>query len=295
MFPEASSPQAWIIAQAPAPAPVDETRDRQEVRDNLDIIILTVYLICVIYVLFQAWVSLDDQTKVSLVRTVVTTADRPDEERNGEAKDEKDRQDEEIKLEDSDLKDEINIKFKFDKRYVFNLDNAEKDKQPRELNLTIENKSKTTAIFVDWESCALTDQEGRSRRVIRLTPDKRLEDLAQWQARSVVAPGRNLKEKITAEDVLKLNEEKNLLEPGKPLIDINGLKKASENKKTPKFVKEMYANFINYKKPLKFSLYLSIQFSQIKTGIREDKWHILRCDFEVENRPWTDYLPYQKK
>ena len=262
-------------------------------------IILAVYLICVVYVLYQALSTLDDQTKVDLVKTVVETEEpkEPEEPKDAQPEAGKDKGDEksETKLADSELKDKINVKFKFDKRYVFNLDDAAKDKQPKDLTITIENKSKNSSIFVDWESCSLTDQEGRSRRVIRLTPDKRLEDLSQRQVPSVVAPGRNLKEKITAEDLLKLNAESNTLEPSSPIININGLKKASENKRTPKFIKEMYANFINRKAPLKFSLYLSIQFSQIKTGVRDERWHVIRCDFEVEKRPWTDYLPYQKK
>lgn len=233
-------------------------------QQQFDSVIVAVYLISVMYVGYQALNSLDDQTAIGL--------DKKPFESQLEA----------AKLSDTPLKELIDVKFKFEDRYKF-------PDQPKELQVTIDNKSSNQSIYVDWDQSSLTDYEGRSRRVIRMTPDKRL-NLSQPQTPYVIAPGRSLKEKLTAEDLLE-PKENNTLEAKAPIVDLDQLKKAADNKKTSKKIKDMYADFMAGKKPVKFSLRLSLTFIDSHTKMQRRHHYMLDCDFLVEKRPWTDYIP----
>ncbi|NJN87279.1 MAG: hypothetical protein HC881_14465 [Leptolyngbyaceae cyanobacterium SL_7_1] len=234
-------------------------------QQQFDSVIVAVYLISVMYVGYQAFNSLDDQTAIGLDKKSMQ------------------EQFEKFTLDGTPLKDLIDIKFKFEDRYKF-------PDQPKELQATIDNKSSDKSIHVDWDQSTLTDYEGRSRRVIRMTADKRL-NLSQPQTPSIIAPGRSLKEKLTAEDLLELKEN-NTLEPKAPIVDLDQLKKAANNKKTSKTIKDMYADFMASKKPVKFALRLALRFTDFNSNTQTQPHHyMLDCNFTVEKRPWTDYIP----
>jgi hypothetical protein len=236
-------------------------------QEQLDLIIVTVYLISVTYVLYQAYSSLADRTTVKFDNDAL-----------------------EQQLEKSNLKEIVDIKFGFQDKDRFDFDN-----QPKELFIIVINKSSDTSIYVHWDRSTLTDYEGRSRRVIRLTSDKK-PDLFQHQAFSPVTPQRSLKERITAEDLLKPDATNSVLEPSGPLIDIRDLQKRFPNKKTPQTIKELYAKFITMKEPLKLSLGLVLQFTEEKVDkipAQHERWHTLNCDFSIRKMPRTDYLPFK--
>lgn len=272
------------------------TQDQQ-----LDLIIVTIYAICVFYALRQAIQALDDRTKIKFDEKAF----------------QKQLEDDTIpELNDLPLKELINVKFKFDDRYKFS-------DQPKKLSITIENKSSHTpkpkpetsgdsdaqgnrkasswvnyspiSILVDWDSSSVTDYGTKSRRVIRLIPDKRLDDLSVPQVQSIVPPGGNLQADLTAEDVLKLDDAKTTMEPSKALLDLDDLKKAADNKKSPQSVKDMYAKFIKSKDTLKFSLRLMVHFITLLNGEQKRYPRYLYCTFIVENIPWTDELPWLPK
>lgn len=223
---------------------------------DLDVLILAVYLISVSYVLYQAVQSLDDQITVRF---------------NQESFNQQ--------LQDRDLQDLLSVQFKFDNRYKFD--------QLKELAISVQAKSKDCPIYVDWDRCSLGDFDGRSRRVIRLTPDMQL-DLSQPQVFSPIAPGNTLKEKITVEDILRPKLGGGL-EIGTPLIDINKLSKGSEQQK------RLFSNFMSHRISLHFSLRLALRILDVRDGIGGDRIHVLSCEFTVSKVPWTDALPFNPK
>jgi hypothetical protein len=152
---------------------------------ELDLLILTIYVLTVVYVLYQMIDSLEAKTTIQFDRAAF------------------DRQ-----LEERDLKGLLDIKFSLSDRYDYT--------QPKALSLTLLNQSHHAVIYVDWDRSSLTDHTGRSRRVIRLAPGR--EDLFQPQMSSTVTPGSSLNATVTAEDLLK-PDEKGTLVPTAAIVD----------------------------------------------------------------------------
>jgi hypothetical protein len=252
---------------------------------ELDLIIVTIYVIIVVYVFKQAIDALDDIAKVALVK------------KDLEAQLERET------FEGRPLKDLLEISFRFNK------DENKFEDQPKDMTVTFKNKSThevkadadplpLVTISIDWDSSSITDYNKRSRRVIRLTPDIRLQNLDQEQVPSSVPPERSLSAKITAEDVLELGPEKTTMVPSKPLLDILGLKEASKDKKgkkASKEIKDMWAKFDAEKAALTFSLRLLIYLSIFRDGSEYKRPYWLCCNFTVTNLPWTNYLPWVPK
>lgn len=251
---------------------------------ELDLIIVTIYVICVTHVIQQAIKALDDIAKVALVK------------KDLEAQLERET------FEGRPLKDFLEVGCKFKK------DENKFEDQPKDFTLTIKNKSShevkpdadampLVTLIIDWDRSSITDYNKRSRRVIRLTPDVRLQDLDKPQVTSVVPPDRSISAQITAEDVLKLDAEKNTMAPDKAILDILGLKEASKEKKASKEIKDMWAKFDKEKAPLTFSLRLLIYLSMFREG--DDREYIrpywVCCNFTVTNLPWPNYLPWVPK
>ncbi|MBD1867660.1 hypothetical protein H6F95_10195 [Cyanobacteria bacterium FACHB-471] len=227
---------------------------------ELDLLILTVYIISVVYVLYQAINTLDDQTTFHFDRTTLDQT-----------------------LDEKELRDLINLNFRFDDRYKF-------EEQPKKLSMSLENKSTDQSFEVNWDHSSLTDHEGRSRRVIRLTPDKRF-NLSEQQVPSVVPPGKTLKEEFTAEDILKMNIDGSL-ETASPIIDLFGIEKAG--KKSDK-MKKLYADFMERKADITFSLRLVVKMIDLSGEGRSDRSYVLPATFLIKKVPWSDALPFNPK
>ena len=140
----------------------------------------------------------------------------------------------------------------------------------RMLAISIVNTSDQT-LYIDWDRSSLTNLGGRSRRVIRLTPDKS-PDLIRAQVWSVIPPGQVLQEVITAEDVLSRSAETDPLEPTGVIVPIAG---ASEDR------------------PLSFYLciWLVVQQSS-EVGSMEELQYLIPAEFLIRKCPWTDVLPW---
>ena len=132
--------------------------------DSRNLLIFTVYLIVVIYVFYQAYKSLDNQIVIS-----------PDS-------DYLNRQ-----LEEQNLKEIVDIKFKFKPRY--RLDELTK------LMINIKNISQEETIRVDWDESSITDFDNVTGRVIRLAPG--MTDVPQNQAISIIVPNRMIEEELS--------------------------------------------------------------------------------------------------
>jgi hypothetical protein len=231
---------------------------------ELDLLILTIYVITVTYVLYQMIESLEAKTTIAYEKAEV---DRQIEERG--------------------LKAVLDVKFKFDDRYSFD--------KPDRLAITVENKSEHSAIYVDWDRSTLSDIGKRSRRVIRLTPDRRLDDLFQPQMSSPITPGSSLSETLTTEDVLKREGVGDRLEPGEPLINITKLGDSVKASKASDADKKLYNEFMAGQAPLRFSLQLALRIRDLQRELGDDRFYSLTCPFAINKVPWQDALPFNPK
>ena len=233
----------------------------------IDPIILAIYLVCITLALSKIVSSFNDEYTASL-------------------------DDETLKqqLADHNLQDIVGVGFDFEKRYEFG-----KDDKLKQFKVKVTNKSQTHSVYIDWDCCAMTDLQGRSRRVTRLVPVTTL-DLFQNQVFSTVAPGAALQEVITAEDVLKRKEPSDKdsavaleMEVSKPLLDFEALKKSKDDPP-----KKKYARFVASIDPLEFSLNLALRLTGTYYSAEGDRIQ-LRCKFILKKLPWYAGVPWNPK
>ncbi|MFH7026257.1 MAG: hypothetical protein ACHBN1_12835 [Heteroscytonema crispum UTEX LB 1556] len=230
--------------------------------DN-NLVVLTLYIIGVTYTFNRMVESIDDKVKFEFDKKIV------------------DQQ-----LKEQNIQDDVGIGFKFSPTSGFD--------DVKELSLTIENKSKDIAIYVDWDNCSLVvEHTKQSRRVIRKSPDV-TRDLAVPQSPSLIAPTKSLTAAVTAEDVFERDAVAGTYTPKKVLIDISGLEKSP----VPA-TKKLYKNFVSRKQNLNFSLQLVLRLSELRVGLApgENKppMCIINCPFIIKKLPWTYALPWNKK
>ena len=87
------------------------------------------------------------------------------------------------------------------------------------LTVQVVNQSHAIQVTVDWDRSSITRMGTEIRRVIRHTPGMRL-DLSLPQVTSVVNPNQFLSTAITSEDCFGRNAETQVLEVAAPLVDI---------------------------------------------------------------------------
>ncbi|MDZ8240927.1 MAG: hypothetical protein RMZ69_27850 [Nostoc sp. ChiQUE01a] len=224
-----------------------------------NLVVLTIYIIGVSYVFNRMVESIDDQIKFEFKKGIV---------------------DEQLK--EQNLDDKIGISFKFKSSYPID--------DLKDLSISVENKSDSIAVYVDWDNSSLVVEHSKqSRRVIRKSPDL-TRDLAVPQSPSLIVPKKTLSETVTAEDVLQRDQATGTYSAKKPLIDINGLQKGQ---------KKLYNDFINRRKELEFSLQLVLRVSEVRVGLAPGvdfpPISIINCPFTVRKLPWTYALPWNKK
>ncbi|CEJ44174.1 hypothetical protein [Umezakia ovalisporum] len=224
-----------------------------------NLVILTIYIIGISYVFNRMVESIDNKVKFEFKKAVV-----------------------EEQLKTQNLQDEIGISFKFQSSYPVD--------DLKYLSLSIENKSKDIAIYVDWDNSSLVVEHSKqSRRVIRKSPDL-TRDLAVPQSPSLIAPQKTLSETVTAEDVLERDQTSGTYSATKPIINISGLSKGQ---------KKLYNDFMNGRKELQFSLQLVLRISEVRVGLAPGvnipPMCIINCPFTIKKLPWTYALPWNKK
>lgn len=226
---------------------------------EFDFVLLTVYFLCVTYVLFQMVSSFNDEFTIWLDQAYLTE-----------------------QLTALNLQDTIDISFKFDNRYEFD--------RLKKLQISITNKSKQHAVQVDWDSCALTDQYDppRSRRVTRFNEAPPM-DIFQRQAFSTIAPDKTLKEDLFAEDMLTRRDGDSALQGDKTLIDFT-----KPNKKASAAKKKRYQKFMSGEELFKFDLYLVMRFIGSNSAPSGNQIAIV-CRFNVRKLDWTAGLPWNPK
>lgn len=223
--------------------------------NNTDLLLLTIYILCVTYVLYQIINSFNDEFTIVL-----------------------EKKDLDEQLEDLKLNDRVEVSFKFDKRYEFD--------KLKEFGVNIKNKSKEHPVFVDWNMSSVTDLDGKARRVTRLIAGNSL-DLFQEQALSPVPPGTTMKEKVVAEDMLARKGDDGPMEVSKTLVDLSKPKKPGDPLKR-------YLDFVAMQRTLEISLSLMVRFvgdGSPATGYPIP----INCKFTLRKLDWKAGLPWNPK
>ncbi|MDF5733074.1 MAG: hypothetical protein PUP92_35075 [Rhizonema sp. PD38] len=228
---------------------------------NNNLIILTLYIIGVTYTINRMVESVDDQVKLEFDKASVAE-----------------------QLKKQNLEDKIAINFTLKAMYSI--------EDPKELTLSVENKSSDLAVYVDWDNSAVEEFDGASKRIIRKSPDL-TRDLAVPQIPSLIVPGKTLKEVIASESVFERDKETGVYVAKKPIANIIKLKTGI------KIQKKQFNEFITRKLNFKFSVDLVLRLAEtnvgIAPGITTSPICIIKCPFTVKKLPWTYALPWNKK
>ena len=226
-----------------------------------NLIILMIYILVVYWTINRMIASIDDIVKVHFQKGAVDN-----------------------QLKEQNLQDTVGISFKTG---TYGLDKVQNDL--KELSMSIENKSDSIAVYIDWDNSSfVVEHSKQSRRVIRKSPDL-TRDLAIFQVPTIIAPKKTISENVTAEDVFQRDKESGVYKPASPLINVAGVK---GNKK-------LYKDFLDGKKNLEFSLQLVLRISEMRVGIAPGinvpPVSIVNCPFTIKKLPWTYALPWNKK
>ncbi|MCE2718312.1 MAG: hypothetical protein ACK6A9_07835 [Dolichospermum sp.] len=229
-----------------------------------NLIILMIYILTVYWTFNRMIESIDDIVKVDFQKGDVDN-----------------------QLKEQNLQETVGISFKTG---TYGLDKVQDDL--KELSMSIENKSDSIAIYVDWDNSSfVVEHSKQSRRVIRKSPDL-TRDLAIPQVPTIIAPKKTISENVTAEDVFQRDKESGVYKPASPLINIAAIKKDDKKKK-------LYKDFLDGKKDLEFSLQLVLRISEMRVGIAPGinvpPVSIINCPFTIKKLPWTYALPWNKK
>jgi hypothetical protein len=229
-----------------------------------NLIILTVYILGIYYTVNRMIESIDDMVMLNFQKSAV---------------------DEQLK--EQNIENKVGISCGTG---TYSLDEL-KDNL-KEVSITIDNKSESLAVYVDWDNSSwVVEHTKKSRRVIRKSPDLS-RDLAIPQVPTIIAPKKTICENVTAEDVLKRDKDTGTYQPGGPLIDIVGMK-------NNKSLKGLYKDFMDGKKKVEFSFQLVLRISELRVGLAPGlnvpPISIINCPFTIEKLHWTYALPWNKK
>ncbi|MCT7986591.1 hypothetical protein NG796_25295 [Laspinema sp. A4] len=221
---------------------------------GLDWIVIAVYLICVSAVLLRAFSSL-------LAEKVI------------------------IKLDENFLQNQLEsqnlesrVRFKFFLAPQYDLD------QFRVLEVSVQNQSPSQTLYIDWDYSALIDAQGREQRLIRLPPGMTF-DLLPTQVFSVIAPGKTLQEKFTAESALKREGETGLLKPDQVMVNLASLKPNPRKQVSPKA--ELPS--------LTFTLQFALRFGMGEHNRSNLPLYLVNCQFRASVLPWVVNIPWNKR
>jgi hypothetical protein len=229
-----------------------------------NLIILMIYILTIYWTINRMIESIDDIVKLDFQKDAINN-----------------------QLKEQNLQDTVGISFKTG---TYGLDKVQDDLT--ELSMSVENKSDSIAIYIDWDNSSLVvEHSQQSRRVIRKSPDL-TRDLAITQVPTIIAPKKTISENVTAEDVFQRDKDLGIYKPASPLINIAAIKKNDKQKK-------LYKDFIDGKKELEFSLQLVLRISEMRVGIAPGlnvpPVSIINCPFTIKKLPWTYALPWNKK
>lgn len=189
-----------------------------------DILILTIYFICVLYVLYQMALSveakLEDQVKIVLDGEALKEAVTAQLEAQTAYS---------VTAEVLEEKGITSLKLGFtlynDAIAPVALTVTPQGKQPLEpamtsLVVTLGNGLPDQQVFINWDSSSLSTYGGLAQRVIRMVPGMPV-DLFQPQVMTVANPGQAVSVTVTSEHLFTRPEDKQALTSGATLVDFN--------------------------------------------------------------------------
>jgi hypothetical protein len=230
--------------------------------NEANLLILTVYLLCASYVLFQIVNAFNDEYTVKIDQDALT---------------------EELKRKRIDSR--LDVSFKFDGRYEINSNRNKLNK----LAITVKNKSTDYPIYVDWDYSSMTDWfGGRSRRLTRIVSGRAL-DISQEQVFSVINPGLSLQEEIVPEDSLSREGDKGEIEIKKTLLDLSVPPPPAPDAK-----KKAYKAFLEGTDPLSFTVDLVMRLVDQDSAVMGDRV-LIQCKFRLQRLSWKAGLPWNPK
>ncbi|MDA0672826.1 MAG: hypothetical protein O3C67_03855 [Cyanobacteria bacterium] len=192
-----------------------------------DILILTIYFICVVYVLYQMALSveakLEDQVQIVLDGDTLEAAIAPQLAQQG-------RSDIKARLISGKGPTILELAFPQDKKgdkeatETLHIQVSPQGKLPlrppvKGLSITTLNGLNHQQIFLDWDSSSLSVHGGLAYRVVRNVPGMPL-DLLQPQVYTVANPGQGVNATITSEALFRRPEAGTALESAPVLINL---------------------------------------------------------------------------
>ena len=197
-----------------------------------DILILTVYFICIAYVLYQIALAQeaqrDDQVRILLNQEVLITQLAAQLQQQGRAE----SFGAEILPNGSSPLDSspflqmqlLNLRQPEAPLETIDLQVLPQGTRPlqppiRALEVRVLNRSQTMQLYIDWDRSSITRFNNQAQRVIRLSSTMPVE-LFQPQVFSVINPGQMFSVAVTQESAFGRSGEGQSLQPQGPLIDL---------------------------------------------------------------------------
>jgi hypothetical protein len=197
-----------------------------------DILILTIYFICVVYVLYQMALSveakLEDQVQVVLDTDTLQAAIAPQLAQQGRS---------DITACIRSGKGPVALELvvptgQKEEAESLQIQVSPQGKLPlrppvQNLSITAINGLSTQQVFFDWDSSSLSVHGGLAYRVVRNVPGRPL-DLLQPQVQTVANPNQGVSAQVTSEALFRRPEANNALESVPVLINLEAIPEMKE-------------------------------------------------------------------
>lgn len=200
-----------------------------------DILILTIYFICVLYVLYQMALSveanLEDQVQIVLDAETLNAAIAPQLAQQN-------RSDLSSKVVSSPKLSYLELTFPLDKSETGRVQiqvnpQGERPLQPpiQQLAVSVINGLPDQQVFIDWDSSSISVHGGLAYRVIRQVPGMPT-DLFQPQVYTVTNPGQVVNVGVTSEALFRRPENALSVQSAPVLIDLERIPEMKEPLRT---------------------------------------------------------------
>lgn len=190
-----------------------------------DLLILTIYFICLVYVLYQMAKDVEDaiDPKVKLLLDAQLLRESIEQQLDQQAVDHID-----VVVPETGGPTGLLLKFlSFEEETERSLGTMNFQVMPQGLQtinpisgLTVEivNQVPYTQVGVDWDNSSLTLLNNQARRVVRHIPGL-MTSLGQPQVHTVINPGQRMSAVVTSEDAFGRNPDTQVLQPVTPLLN----------------------------------------------------------------------------
>jgi len=187
-----------------------------------DLLILTVYLICVVYVLYQMALSVEDKLEDQI--EIVLEAESLQEAVNAQLGQQRFYQaNAEVVTNKSISLLQLTLMNQDEAIGNVALQVAPQGKRPlappmSDLQVSIVNMLPNQQVFINWDNSSLAVYGGLAQRVIRKVPGRPI-DLFQPQVMTVINPGQGVNVAVTGESLFDRPNDQTALETAPVLVD----------------------------------------------------------------------------